>query len=290
MDKKIGENPLVSVIIPSYNSAKYVVDAVDSALEQVYRPIEVIVVNDGSTDDTDRILEPYVKTNQIRYFYQPNGGLASARNAGLKMAEGKYVALLDSDDLFLPKKIERQIEHLEDHPECGVCYCDLWHFFDGKPEENLKLNYEYYSGPDVFKNLLHKNFINPLSVVMRRSILEEAGYFNEKFRRSEDWEYWIRLAYRGVRFCFLPEILARYRMRKESLSYSWSDEIERKRTELEIFRGLNGIMSAEERRRYGMKLVMLKHWLKLMYAKVGRRLKILKFIHSWFQKKRLKSA
>ncbi|MGC9611137.1 MAG: glycosyltransferase [Minisyncoccia bacterium] len=290
MDKENGNKPLVSVVIPSYNSAKYILEAVDSALGQTYQPLEIIVVNDGSTDDTEKILESYVKTNRIRYIYQQNKGLAGARNTGFRAAKGKYVALLDSDDLFLPKKIERQVEYLENHSECDVCYCDLWHFFEGKPEENLKLNYEYHSGPDVFRELLHKNFINPLSVVLRRSVLENIGYFNEKFFRSEDWEYWIKLAYRGARFCFLPEILARYRMRKESLSYSWSDEIQRKQKELELFLELNKIMSIQERRRYKMRLVILEHWLKFVYAKVGRRLRILKFIHSWFQKRRLKSA
>jgi len=286
----VMENSLVSIIIPTFNGELYVRDAVDSALSQTYKNIEVIVVNDGSTDNTRSVLSSYIESGKIKYFFQENMGLAGARNAGIKSANGKYIAFLDSDDIFLPAKIEKQIAYLDEHKECDVSYCDIWHFFEETPEEKLSLNYVYCSGSEVFSRLLKKNFINPLTIIMRRSVYERFGGFNESFKRSEDWEYWIRLSWRGVNFCFLPEKLARYRMRASSLSYSWESEVQRKQKELDIFLWLFKQMSKQEKRKYNMRFVVLYHWAKLLYAKLGNKSSLLRKIHSWLQKKRLKSA
>ena len=109
--------PLVSIIIPAYNVEKYVQEAIDSALSQIYKDIEIIVVDDGSTDNTKKVLNPYIKKGQIHYIYQENKGLSSARNTGIRAAKGGYIAFLDSDDLFLPEKMQRQVDFLEKHQE-----------------------------------------------------------------------------------------------------------------------------------------------------------------------------
>lgn len=278
---------LVSVIIPAYNAAAYVKEAVDSAIAQTYPNKEVIVVDDGSTDGTRAVLEPYIKKKAIVYLHQENRGLAGARNTGVRSARGEFVALLDSDDIFLPDKLERQVGYLVAHPNCGVCYCDLWHFYDDAPGHMLKLNYIYYSGDEVFPRLLKMNFINPLSVVVRRSEINRVGLFDETYRRSEDWEYWVRLAYHGVRFCFLPETLAKYRMHKGSLSYGWSVKAAEKETVLRIFKTLRDKMSREERRRYHMQKVVWGHTMKLWLTYVGDYFPPLQWWHAWRQKRRL---
>ena len=283
------KNSLVAIIIPTFNTGKYIKEAVDSAINQTYKNKEIIVVDDGSTDNTKEILDIYIQDNKIKYIYQENKGLAGARNTGIKAANGDYIAFLDSDDIFLPNKIEKQIEFLENNRDCDVCYCDVWHFYDDEPNKLMKLDYKYYSGSEVLKNLLKKNFINPLTVVTRRSVVDKYGVFNEYFKRTEDWEYWIRLVWQGVKFCFLPEILAKYRMRKDSLSFNWNSEIQRKELQLKIFTNLNSEMSFEERKKYGMGKIILYHKLKFLYAKLSIVLWPLKKYQIWLQRRRLKT-
>ena len=264
------EHKLVSVIIPAYNAAPYVVAAVDSALAQTYAPVEIVVVDDGSTDGTAEVLRPYREAGTITYIYQKNAGLSSARNTGIRAARGDYVALLDSDDLFLPEKLLRQIGYLEVHPACGISYCAIAHFHEEEPSHMLNLDYAYYSGADVFSALLWKNFINPLSVVLRRSVFDIIGYFDENLKRSEDWDFWIRAAHAGIRFDYLPEVLAQYRMRKGSMSYGAASDVARKETTLGIFTRLRDRMAPAERARYPMVRVVWFHYLKLWYARAAR--------------------
>ncbi len=280
--------PLTSIIIPAYNAGKYVGEAVESALAQTYPNIEIVVIDDGSTDDTSAVLRPYAERGAIVYVRQENRGLSGARNAGIRRARGEFIALLDSDDIFLPRKIERQVADLAAHPECGVSYCRAVHFYDGDPGRTFDIAYRYYSGGEVFPHLLRMNFINPLTVVLRRSAIERAGLFDESYRRSEDWEYWVRLAYAGIEFRYLPEALGRYRMRHDSLSYGWSSEVQRKETVVRIFESLNARMSPAERSRWGMRWILLRHRMKLWYAKAATWAPPLKWIQLWMQKRRLK--
>jgi len=282
------ERPLVSIIIPAYNVASYVRDAIDSALAQTYKNIEIVVVNDGSTDATAEVLEPYRESGKIIYIFQKNRGLSGARNTGIRVAKGEFVALLDSDDIFLPEKIEKQVGYLLAHPDYDVCYCDVWHFRDDAPEKMLKLNYAYYSSDAVFPNLLKKNFILPLSMVMRRSAIVRAGLFDETYRRSEDWECWVRLAYRGSKFYFLPEILGKCRIHPGSLSHGWSVKAGEKETTLRIFETLRQKMSPEERRRYHMNRVVFRHRLKLWCTYFGNYIPPLQWLYRWLQQNRLK--
>jgi glycosyltransferase involved in cell wall biosynthesis len=283
------DKPLVSIIIPAYNAGRYIREAVDSALAQTYKNCEVIVVDDGSSDNTRQVLAPYIDAGKIKYIYQENKGLAGARNTGIKNSSGEYIALLDADDIFLPTKLEHQVSYLKTHPECDISYCDIYHFYDEEPGRLMKLNYRYYSGGEVFINLLKKNFINPLAVVFRRDVFRRFGYFfNENAPRSEDWDCWVNLAWRGARFCFLPEALAKYRIRKDSLSYSRQSEVQRKGTALGIFERLKKQMSPAERKRYRINFIIFFHRLKLFYAKLASHSAILRKIHALIQSRRLK--
>lgn len=256
---------LVSIIIPSWNTASYVREAVDSALAQTYPNCEIIVVDDGSTDDTKAVLEPYVRTKKITYIYQANTGLSGARNAGIKASRGEFIALLDSDDIFLPEKIAEQVTYLNEHPACDVSYCNLYHFWDGE-SALLRLNYEYYSGDDVLPHLLHMNFIAPLSVVLRRSVIERFGAFDENLKRSEDLEFWLRLAHGGARIEFLPKRLAKLRMRKTANLQGVESQPKVKETMLEVLERLDKKMTPEERARVDMRRHRQRYRLNLGLA------------------------
>jgi glycosyltransferase involved in cell wall biosynthesis len=283
-----GGRPLVSVIIPAYNAGPYVAETIDSALAQTYKNIEIIVVEKDSADNTHEVLEPYIKKKLITYIHQDGKGLSNARNIAIKHSRGEFIALLDADDFFLPQKIEKQVAYLLQHPECDVCYCDFLQFYHGAPEKTLRLNYTYYSGADTFPHLLRKNFIAPVNVVLRRSTIDRVGGFNETYYRTEDWEYWVRLAYRGAMFCFLPETLVKVRIHPESMSQVWSGQTEDKKMVMRIFTTLAAEMSPEERRRYHMGWVLFRHRLNLWYIYFANHFPPLQWLYKWLQRNRRK--
>ncbi len=272
---------LVSIIIPTYNASKFIKEAVDSALAQTYKDIEIIIIDDGSIDDTKKVLEGYLP--KIKYFYQSNKGLSAARNVGIKIAKGDCIALLDADDIFLPNKIEEQIKFLEENPDCDVCYCDLYHFWDEESEKLLKLNYKYYSGDDVLPGLLEKSFIAPLTVVIRKSVFDRFGYFDENLKRSEDLDFWFRLAYGGAKICFLLKILAKLRMLKKGNLQGIESQPAVKLTGLEVVQRLNDKMPPEDRQKYRMDFYLKKYRLKvgLAYLMVGNKAEAKNYMPFW---------
>ncbi len=262
---------LVSIIIPCYNARDYIREAVDSALAQTYQNIEIIVIDDGSTDDTKNILEPYITSGKIQYIYQQNKGLAGARNAGIRSAKGDFIAFLDSDDLFLPEKINEQMKILREHPEFGVCYSDLMHFTDppsgGDPAARTFYHHRYrYSSGNIFEPLLHRQFVNPLTIMVRREIFDRYGVFNEALRRSEDWELWLRWAHAGVKFYYLDAILAEYRIRTVGNLSSAESEPEMKERNLDFFSRLGEQLGKEEWRKFNFPAILRRLRLKVVFA------------------------
>jgi glycosyltransferase involved in cell wall biosynthesis len=282
------EQPLVSVIIPTHNSAKYIKEAVDSVLAQTYSPIEILIGDGHSKDGTREILEPYIKKDLVSFFYQEGKGPGDGRNAALKHAKGEFVAFLDSVDIFLPTKIERQVAYFQAHPECDVCYCKPNHFYDDAPEKLLTLDYTYYSGADVLPHLLRRNFIAPSMLMARRSAVLRTGLFSEIHLRSEDWEYWVRLAYRGAVFGFLPETLLKIRVHRGSYSDGWEAKSAEKKISLRIFGELYRAMSHKERWRYHMGTLFFEHRAKLWYTYLGNHFPPLQWLPQWLLKNRLK--
>ncbi|MBI4085872.1 MAG: glycosyltransferase [Candidatus Liptonbacteria bacterium] len=274
----------VSIIIPSYNAGAYVKEAVDSALAQTYPHCEIIVVDDGSTDDTQEILAPYAEKGSVQYVYQDNKGLAGARNTAIKIARGEYIAFLDADDVFIPQKMERQVQYLKDHAECDVSYCDLYHFWDGRPETLLKLDYRYYSGDEVLPNLIKRDFIAPLSMLVRKSVFEKFGLFDEHFRRSEDLEFLVRILRGGARICFLDEILAKLRLRRTSNLQGFLSQPEVKKTGLAVFENLYDNIGPEERERLKLKKYLALYRLKvgLAYLENNNKMEAKKFMYDSF--------
>jgi glycosyltransferase involved in cell wall biosynthesis/predicted SAM-dependent methyltransferase len=208
----IGTRPRVSVILPTYNRASLLKYALDSVMSQTYRDLEVIVVDDGSTDKTAEIAESY--SRGVRYFYIEHSGLPSVpRNAGLRLAQGDYVAFLDSDDEWLPVKLERQVEVLETHPAVGLVCSNALALEHGQSAPGrVYLRDDQGASGWVLAKLLADNFVITSTAVMRRSLLSRTGLFSQDplLRALEDYDLWLRIATHGQIY-YLPEALAIYR-------------------------------------------------------------------------------
>jgi len=207
--------PKVSVIIPTFNSAGTIAEAVDSALSQSHLDIEIIVVDDGSSDNTRIVLEQY--RSKIKYLFQKNHGVAAARNCGMRLATGDYIAFLDADDVWLPTKIERQTAVLESDPGTGFVYCDNY-FVDIRGEiiADYVRKVEFFRG-DMLIDLFCSHFLMTPAVMLRKECLEQIGYFDENLRVGEDYDFFLRLAqkYQGE---VVKEKLWKRVVRKDSLS------------------------------------------------------------------------
>jgi len=206
-EKERRERPLFSVIIPTYNRERFIGRAIRSVLDQKCDDYELIVVDDGSTDRTRGIVQSFGR--QVRYIRQPNRGPSEARNAGIRAAKGRFIAFLDSDDRFLPHKLEENKSFLERHPECNFLYS--WYYDVRGGRKRLRKGKEYADLDRFRYRLYRRDFtIRTSTVVVHRSCFEKVGLFHPKYRYSQDWDMWLRLAtyYRG--FC-QPKALAMYR-------------------------------------------------------------------------------
>ena len=204
--------PNVSVIIPAFNAESFIVDAVRSVLDQTYRDLEVIVVDDGSTDGT--LARLAVFGDRIRVHQQSNKGVAAARNAGVAAAQGGWIAFLDADDLWLPHKLERQLASAS----AAMLYTDRLNIGARGDLPEIQSAITPMHGGDVFALLLGEgNFITNTSVMMRRDLFEQMGGFYTGLNGTEDWDLWIRIAERHE-IGFVDEPLVRYRFHPGGLS------------------------------------------------------------------------
>jgi len=235
---------MVSVIIPTFNNGKYIIQALESVLSQTYREYEIIIIDDGSTDGTPKLLEQF--KDRIRYCYQENQGLAIARNRGLEESRGEFSTFLDADDVWLPDNLKMKADVLQKHPEIGGVFSDfsvfdergiihplgtkpVFPFFkrtgkdfhdifshqetiDGGSDREIKL----YIG-HIFSELFWGNFILPSSMVFRRDCALETGYFVPQMRTQQDYEYWLRFS-KNYSLGYVDEVLVRYRRHSDQLT------------------------------------------------------------------------
>lgn len=207
-------HPLVSVIIPNYNYARYLRQAIDSVLAQTYPHIEVVVVDDGSQDDSRAVLEMY--GTRIRWVTQRNQGVAAARNHGVRLSQGDYLAFLDADDYWLPAKIERQLERFRQNPELGLVYCGTDEFNESG---TVNLRVDGLEGWVLVELLLLRRpafFGGGSGFVVPRALFDEVGSFDERLSTSADWDLVCRLAARKP-FGFVPEVLLKYRLHQSNM-------------------------------------------------------------------------
>ena len=190
-------NPRISVVIPSYNRAQHIEKAIDSVFEQKMENIEIILVDDGSTDNTREIIQKKYG-DRVRYFYQENQGSPGARNTGIKNARGDYVAFLDSDDYWRPDKLERQLALINEHPEYGLVAsrCAKIQYAGNLKKSNRPLSYQGRRGKSgwVLKDLFEKNFIRTSSVMIRKDCFDSVGLFDEELLQTQDYDLWLRMA------------------------------------------------------------------------------------------------
>jgi len=208
----------VSVIIPTYNRAHLLTQAIDSVLAQTFKDFELIVVDNYSSDNTESVIKSY-DDRRIRYFKNQNNGLVSVnRNYGIQKSRGEYIAFLDDDDLWLPEKLEKQVKLLDSNKELGLVYSDI-HII-GSNGNLLKDTYFHSVKPfrgNVFNELLIANFIGSLTVVVRKEALSKVGVFDLKYIIAQDYDLWLRIA-ECYPVDFIEQPLAEYRLHVESAS------------------------------------------------------------------------
>ena len=210
--------PRISVIIPTLNSAQFVGEAIDSVLRQSVPVNEIFVVDGGSTDGTQNLVRG--KSELVQVLRQNGRGRAGARNTGLRQATGDFIALLDSDDLWVADKLEVQFNFLREHPEVEFVFGDMANFSGGENEDvceilDVKIHDYLRQNPAnparMLECLLQVNLIPTSSVLFRKSCLQSVGFMNEEFAHCEDYEYWLRFA-ENSRMGFVARILARRRL------------------------------------------------------------------------------
>ena len=212
--------PRVSVVIPSYNCGKYLKDALDSVLSQTYKDYEIVLVNDGSTDNTKDILKEYVSNPKMRCVdNETKKGPAASRNIGIKLSRGDLIAFLDADDLFLKDKLIEQVKIFDSNKNVYFSYTNESYFEKGIARD-ISSNRFHFSG-DIFFYLKRSNFITVSTVMMKRSVLEKYRFDeNPDIKGHEDWKFYLSLAFDGVKFYYIDKVLTKIRLRQGSVTTS----------------------------------------------------------------------
>lgn len=209
-----AQEPLISVIIPVYNTGAYVAETIESVLKQTWKHKEIIVVNDGSTDETPAILEKY--DEYIRVIHQENKGLGAARNTGIRAARGEFLAFIDADDLWLPEFLKTQQAVLTSDPKVDIVYC-FWTYIDQYGKQ-LPQKDRFSETGDLLHSLIISNRIPIMAALMSRICVETTQGFDDNKLISEDWDFWLRVAYQGYRFSCSPQELVKYRFHGNNMT------------------------------------------------------------------------
>ncbi len=252
LEKRVGirvksDAPRVSVIVPAYNVAEYIAEALDSALAQTFRDFEIIVVNDGSPDtvELEKVLAGYF--DRIIYLRQENGGAAAARNAAIRASRGALLAFLDGDDVWYSEKLQAQTDFLQKN-DFEMIYCDALLFGEPLYEGKTFMQGAPSAGRVTTESLLEGccNVLTSGSVVFKDSVIKY-GMFDVKAVRVEDFELWFRLSKNGVKIGYQEKVMVKYRIRAGSLTGNNIEKAERGIAALEIVKDKNGLTESELR-------------------------------------------
>ncbi len=226
----------MSVIIPCFNQAKFLSEAVRSLQRQKYEYWECVIINDGSTDETKKVAAILaIEDSRVRLISQSNRGLSGARNRGVSETSGLYLQFLDADDLLESRKLDHQVDFLDRHPEVGIVYSDARYFTTEDPhfrgftligDDVLRKETEPWIGPlwssgrALTALLFERNIMAVNCALVRRAVFGQVGFWDERMNALEDWEFWARCAYRGIRFQHFPILdgLALVRSHRTSMS------------------------------------------------------------------------
>jgi glycosyltransferase involved in cell wall biosynthesis len=209
--------PAVSVIMPVFNVEPYVEAALESVLAQTWRDFEVLVVNDGSSDGTVRLVERYTRDPRVRVLHKSNGGISSARNAALRAASGELIALVDGDDAWDHEFLESQVSILSAHPGIDVVTANARNLGGDRDGQPARPWPDTRPHPDLLGMIADEQAVF-IMCVFRRRVYERIGEFDESLRTNEDYDYWLRAALAGFHFYRNPRPLGSYRRRNDSLS------------------------------------------------------------------------
>ncbi len=209
-----AKKPKVSVIMPAYNRAAYIGEAIQSVLEQNFRDFELLVVDDGSTDETEKVVRDF-QDKRVRYFYQENGGISAAMNTGIRNARGAYIARLDSDDIWLQDMLNTLINTLTTRPEISWAYASTTAMDKyGVPLPEIRGLPEKYPG-DSLKSMLSEDFTCSITTVVCKGCFEHVGLFDRSVNPNEDWEMGFRLV-KHFKFAFIDRVVAKFRYHPEN--------------------------------------------------------------------------
>jgi glycosyltransferase involved in cell wall biosynthesis len=215
----VETTPLVSVITPAYNAERFLAVAVRSSLEQTWPNIEVLVVDDGSTDGTAELARCLAAADdRVRVIEKAHAGVSAARNAAFAVARGEFLCFLDADDMMLPDRVERQVSFLRLFPACDLVFSDI--YIGDRELTPVKFVCKRPPVLPVNELLLYRNWIGMLSPLLRASLRRKVGGFDEKLTHSEDWDYWIRCAEVG-NLSYLPGPVIVKRSHEGQASEDW---------------------------------------------------------------------
>lgn len=244
-------DPLASIVIPTFNHGQYVGQAIRSVLDQTYRHREVVVVDDGSTDDSREVLARF--GDRVRYLWQENRGLSAARNAGIRAAQGEYVGLLDADDMYEPEFLSTLVPILEGRPDAAAVYCG-YRFVNRQNHPLPQQESRVIPEGQLYQALVDGNFLVPEAMLVRRRCYDEVGPFDETLSACEDLDMWLRIAHRYV-VLGTAKLLTRHRILPDSMS---SDPNRQTRNRLAVMakhfgpaREHDSLWTVSQRRAYG---------------------------------------
>jgi glycosyltransferase involved in cell wall biosynthesis len=207
-------------VIPLFNGQAYIEECLKSVFAQTYKPVEIIVVDDGSTDRSLEIVQK-LKPENMKIICQNHGDVSKARNTGIKNAGGELIAFIDHDDIWLPEKLEKQAAIFAKNTQVDLVFSDIMKFFPSGKRHRAKDKHDIalsFTDENLFNKLVVKNVLMPSAVMIKKESIITAGLFDPSFRTCGDYEMWLRMALLKYRFHYLPEALTLYRMHAENAS------------------------------------------------------------------------
>jgi len=261
----IKNPPVVSVLIATFNSEKYIEAALNSVFSQSYDNFEIVLVDDGSTDNTREIVSRY-KDPRLRCFWEKHTSIPVVRNKLLSEARGVFLTFLDGDDIYFPEKIAKEKEFLEKRKEFAAVYCDIVYFYDNDLSKFYKHSFKHYSG-NIFEPLLQNQFITNSAFMMRREVIDKVGFYDVN-EIVEDWRYFIKMAKNGLLVGFIDENLVKFRIHIDNHT-NFARQFLIQSSTVRLFHDIYAKMDQIQRKKYGMKRILFKRKFRFSLICIG---------------------